>query len=166
MSGATPARCSATVVLPLEAEEYLTWLVTEKGRSVNTLSAYRRDLRGYWSWLQERGLRLACLTNKPTAFARALLEQKALAPFFSMCHGGDSFERKKPDPLPLLRTCEALGVAPARVLVIGDSVNDAQAARAAGCPVVLVRYGYNHGQPVTEVDCDAVVDRLDAVAID
>lgn len=116
--------------------------------------------------LQERGLRLACLTNKPTAFARALLEQKALAPFFSVCHGGDSFERKKPDPLPLQRTCEALGVAPGRALVIGDSVNDALAARAAGCPVVLVRYGYNHGQPVTEVDCDAVVDRIDAVAID
>lgn len=116
--------------------------------------------------LQGRGLRLACLTNKPTAFARVLLEQKALAPFFSICHGGDSFERKKPDPLPMLRTCEALGVAPARTLVIGDSVNDALAARAAGCPVVLVQYGYNHGQPVTEVDCDEVVDRLDAVTLD
>ena len=115
--------------------------------------------------LQQGGLRLACLTNKPTVFARALLEQKALASFFAVCHGGDSFERKKPHPLPLQRTCEALGVAPARTLVIGDSVNDATAARAAGCPVVLVRYGYNHGQPVSEVDCDGVVDRLDAVNI-
>ena len=113
--------------------------------------------------LEQAGLKLACLTNKPLAFAEALLAQKGLAPFFQVCYGGDSFERKKPDPLPLLRTCETLGVAPARTLVLGDSVNDALAARAAGCPVVLVRYGYNHGQPVAEVDCDGLVDRLDAV---
>ena len=115
--------------------------------------------------LQSCGLKLACLTNKPLAFARALLEQKGLAPFFSLCFGGDSFDRKKPDPLPVLRTCEALGEAPSRVLVIGDSENDARAARAAGCQVMLVPYGYNHGRPVTEVDCDGVVDRLDTVPI-
>lgn len=113
--------------------------------------------------LQGRGMRLACLTNKPVAFARALLEEKGLAPFFELCFGGDSFERKKPDPLPLRKTCEALGAEPARTLVIGDSVNDALAARAAGCPVVLVSYGYNHGEPVADVDCDGVVDRIDAI---
>ena len=73
---------------------------------------------------------------------------------------GDAFDRKKPDPLPLLKTCEALGTMPARTLMVGDSSNDAQAARAAGCPVVLVSYGYNHGQPVRQVDADAVVDSL------
>ena len=113
--------------------------------------------------LQANGLALACLTNKPVAFAKALLEMKGLAPFFSTVSGGDSFERKKPDPLPVVRTCEALGSEPSRTLVVGDSVNDAAAARAAGCPVVLVRYGYNHGQPVAEVDCDGTVDRLDAI---
>ena len=45
-------------------------------------------------------------------------------------------------------------------LMVGDSSNDAQAARAAGCPVLLVTYGYNHGQPVSEVDADARVDSL------
>ena len=105
-------------------------------------------------WLQQKGLKLACLTNKPTAFARVLLEAKGLAGFFPLVFGGDAFERKKPDPLPLLGTCAALGTAPANTLMIGDSSNDAQAARAAGCPVVLVRYGYNHGQSVDAVDCD------------
>ena len=81
--------------------------------------------------------------------------------FFDHAFGGDAFERKKPDPLPLQRTCEALGTAPARTLMVGDSSNDAQAARAAGCPVVLVRYGYNHGRPVAEARPDAVIDRLD-----
>ena len=111
--------------------------------------------------LRARGLRLACLTNKPTAPARALLAAKGLAPFFEQVFGGDAFARKKPDPLPLLETCKALGSAPAATLMIGDSSNDAAAARAAGCPVALVSYGYNHGEPVAGVGADAVIDRLD-----
>jgi phosphoglycolate phosphatase len=110
--------------------------------------------------LRARGLRLACLTNKPTAFAKPLLAVKGLDGFFEFAFGGDAFARKKPDPLPLLKTCEALGTAPARTLMIGDSSNDARAARAAGCPVVLVTYGYNHGEPVRGVDADGFVDSL------
>ena len=110
--------------------------------------------------LRAAGLRLACLTNKPTNFAVPLLAAKGLASFFEKVFGGDSFERKKPDPLPLLKTCEALGTTPARTLMLGDSSNDAQAARAAGCPVVLVTYGYNHGQPIRAVDADGFVDSL------
>ena len=109
------------------------------------------------------GRRLACLTNKPTAFARALLQQKGLAGYFAVVFGGDAFERRKPDPLPLLKTCEALGSSPAKTLMVGDSSNDAQAARAAGCPVVLVSYGYNHGRPIEQVDADGLVDRLDRI---
>ncbi len=115
--------------------------------------------------LRDHGLKLACLTNKPTTFARDLLAMKGLAPFFDIVFGGDAFERKKPDPLPLLKTCEALGTRPERTLMVGDSSNDAKAARAAGCPVVLVTYGYNHGEPIREVDADGFVDRLDELRI-
>ena len=111
--------------------------------------------------LKARGWALACLTNKPTAFAVPLLRLKGLDRCFSVVNGGDAFARKKPDPLPLIKTCEALGVQPSRTLMIGDSSNDARAARAAGCPVVLVSYGYNHGEPVRAVDADGVIDRLD-----
>ena len=107
------------------------------------------------------GLKLACLTNKPGDFARPLLVAKGLDGFFSQVFGGDAFARKKPDPLPLLATCRALGSLPAQTLMLGDSSNDAQAARAAGCPVVLVSYGYNHGQPVADAAPDAVIDSLD-----
>jgi len=110
--------------------------------------------------LRDAGFQLACLTNKPLSFAKPLLQAKGLDHFFTHVYGGDSFERKKPDPLPLLKTCEALGVSPAQALMVGDSSNDAQAARAAGCAVVLVRYGYNHGEPVDGVDADAHVDSL------
>lgn len=115
--------------------------------------------------LKRRGLRLACLTNKPTAFAIELLDVKGLRQYFEFVFGGDAFERRKPDPLPLLKCCEALGTAPAETLMIGDSRNDAEAARGAGCPVVLVTYGYNHGEPVRDVDADAFVDRLDELAL-
>jgi phosphoglycolate phosphatase len=110
--------------------------------------------------LKTQGLKLACLTNKPLAFAQALLKDKGLDGFFEHTFGGDSFDRKKPDPLPLLNTCEALGTRPGRTLMLGDSSNDAQAARAAGCPVWLVTYGYNHGQPIRAVDADGFTDSL------
>ena len=110
--------------------------------------------------LREAGLPLACLTNKPRAFATDLLQAKGLSGYFACVFGGDSFERKKPDPLPLLKTCEALGTAPARTLMVGDSENDGLAARAAGCPVALVTYGYNHGQPIERAPHDRLIASL------
>lgn len=115
--------------------------------------------------LAAAGFALACVTNKPHEFAQFLLERKGLRPWFAQVFGGDSFERKKPDPLPLVEACKALGCAPAHTLMIGDSSNDAAAARAAGCPLVLVRYGYNHGESVAGLGADAVVDRLDQIDI-
>jgi phosphoglycolate phosphatase len=110
--------------------------------------------------LREAGLRLACLTNKPTDFARPLLAGKGLAGYFDAVFGGDAFERKKPDPLPFVKTCAALGASPSTTLAIGDSSNDAQAARAAGCTVLLVTYGYNHGEPIRAVPADGYLDSL------
>jgi phosphoglycolate phosphatase len=110
--------------------------------------------------LKAAGLRLACLTNKPTNFATPLLRYKELDGLFDVVFGGDAFERKKPDPLPLLETCAALGSTPQRTLVIGDSSNDARAARAAGCPVLLVTYGYNHGEPIRAVPADGYLESL------
>ncbi len=110
--------------------------------------------------LRDEGLTLACLTNKPLAFARDLLISKGLAGHFSQVFGGDSFERKKPDPLPLLKTCEALGTTVHETLMVGDSSNDAQAGHAAGCAVVLVTYGYNHGQPIRQTPALAWVDAI------
>jgi phosphoglycolate phosphatase len=110
--------------------------------------------------LATQGVPMACLTNKPLAFARDLLKEKSLTKFFGPVFGGDSFERKKPDPLPLIKTCEALGTSTTRTLMVGDSSNDAVAAHAAGCPVVLVTYGYNHGQRVQDTPAAAWLDTL------
>jgi phosphoglycolate phosphatase len=110
--------------------------------------------------LKDLGLRLACVTNKPIAFTLPLLDKKGLAPFFEIVYGGDSLAKKKPDPLPLQQVCRDFDLAPARVVAIGDSSNDAEAARAAGCFVLTVPYGYNHGKPVQTINSDGIVDSL------
>ncbi|MFG6431595.1 phosphoglycolate phosphatase [Roseateles sp. LYH14W] len=114
--------------------------------------------------LRARGIPLAVLTNKPGAPARELLKRKGLDGYFQHVFGGDEFARKKPDPLPLLKTCEALGTPPSATWMVGDSRNDAEAAHAAGCPLVLVTYGYNHGEDIRAVPAHQHVDRLDAIS--
>jgi phosphoglycolate phosphatase len=110
--------------------------------------------------MKAQGLRLACVTNKPIAFTTPLLKLKGLSGFFDVVYGGDSLPRKKPDPLPLQTVCADFGLAPAQVVAIGDSSNDAQAARGAGCPVLTVPYGYNHGQSIHGIDSDGIVATL------
>jgi phosphoglycolate phosphatase len=109
-------------------------------------------------------LHLACVTNKAARFTLPLLEQKGLAPYFELVVSGDTLARKKPDPMQLAHICAAFALAPETVLLIGDSANDALAARAAGCPVVCVSYGYNEGGDVHDLDCDAIVSSLSEAA--
>jgi phosphoglycolate phosphatase len=122
-------------------------------------SLYPEVLEGLAA-LRQQGLRLACVTNKPIAFTTPLLKLKGLDGFFEVVYGGDSLARKKPDPLPLLTVCADFALAPAQVVAIGDSSNDAQAARAAGCPVLTVPYGYNHGEAIHSIDSDGIVTTL------
>lgn len=110
--------------------------------------------------LRERAFQLACVTNKAEAFTVPLLHATGLRDFFDIVLAGDSLPRKKPDPMPLLHACTHFGIQPSEMLLIGDSLNDAQAARAAGCGVFCVPYGYNEGRDVRELDCDAIVPSL------
>jgi phosphoglycolate phosphatase len=110
--------------------------------------------------LKSLGLPLAVVTNKSGRFTLPLLESIGLAPYFRTVVSGDTLARKKPHPDPLLHACAALEIAPGDMLMIGDSLNDTQAARAAGCPVFCVTYGYNEGHDVHDLDTDAIVDSL------
>ena len=159
-AGKAPAAINTEAIYPQAWARYQHHYLAINGQYAQVYPGVPEGLHA----LRSAGLRLACLTNKPTAFALPLLRAKGLDSFFDQVFGGDAFERKKPDPLPLVKTCAALGSAPARTLMVGDSSNDAQAARAAGCPVVLVTYGYNHGQPATDVDADGWVGSLALLA--
>ena len=110
--------------------------------------------------IHELGFRLGCVTNKAGRFTRDLLDRADLAGFFGCVVSGDTVARRKPDPLPVLHACELLGADVGDTLVIGDSANDVLAARAAGCAVWCVPYGYNEGRPVETLACDAIVGDL------
>lgn len=112
------------------------------------------------AWLHSTGFRLACVTNKAAQFTEPLLRDLGIASYFKLVVSGDTLPQKKPDPAPLLYAAERLGVSPNAALLVGDSVNDVQAARAAGFGVVCVTYGYNHGRDIREASPDAVIDSL------
>lgn len=110
--------------------------------------------------LRAAELPLACVTNKAARFTIPLLERLGIARYFAHVISGDTLPQKKPDPAPLLYACRQFGITPVEMLMIGDSMNDAEAARAAGCPVFCVPYGYNEGQDVRALDVDAIVPTL------
>lgn len=106
------------------------------------------------------GVPMACVTNKPGAFTGPLLARTGIARFFSVTVSGDTLPDKKPHPAPLLHACAQLAVPAAAAWMIGDSANDAEAARAAGIPVLLVTYGYSEGRPVDSIECDGLLSSL------
>jgi phosphoglycolate phosphatase len=110
--------------------------------------------------LRERGARLACVTNKSGDFTVPLLERMGLAGWFDAVVSGDTLPVKKPDPEVLHHACRLMGVETASALMIGDSQNDALAARGAGCPVLLLTYGYSEGVPVDTIDCDGLLSDI------
>lgn len=112
--------------------------------------------------MQDAGFKLGCITNKATRFTEPLLQSSGLARFFSIVVSGDTLPEKKPHPLPLLHSAKFFGVPVARMLMIGDSLSDTLAARAAGCPIFCVPYGYNHGEPAESLDQDAIIPDLPA----
>ncbi len=115
--------------------------------------------------MREMGLKLACVTNKAAAFTEPLVERMGIARYFDAVVSGDTLPVKKPDPAVLHHACKLLGVDCTQALMIGDSANDALAARAAGMPVLLVTYGYSEGMPVEEIECDGLIgSATDALA--
>ena len=110
--------------------------------------------------LSEAGFGLAVVTNKTTRFVAPHLRKAGMSAFFDGVVGGDDAPAKKPDGAPFVLAAERLGVPRSRLLVVGDSGNDALAARNAGCPVLLVPYGYSEGVPVQSLPSDGIVDSL------
>ena len=111
-------------------------------------------------YLAAGGYRLGCVTNKAAQFTEPLLKDLGVYERFGIVISGDSLARKKPDPLPLLHAAEFFGVSPDQSLMIGDSVSDVKAARAAGFQIICMSYGYNHGLDIRDAHSDAVIDSM------
>ncbi len=160
-------------------ERCLTWEAAPEASLLEAgIAAFRRhyaDINGRASTVypgvvdgleafRALGLPLGVVTNKPAAFTGPLLERMGLAAYFEVVISGDTLAFKKPRPEPLLHACALLATEPGLNLHVGDSLNDIESARAAGCPVICVPYGYNEGLPVDSADCDALVSDLVAAA--
>ncbi len=111
-------------------------------------------------YLQSVGYKLGCVTNKAAQFTLPLLKDLGIFDRFEIVVSGDTLAKKKPDPMPLLHVAEHFGVAPAKAMMLGDSVSDVKAARAAGFQIVCMSYGYNHGVDIRDAKPDAVLDSM------
>lgn len=118
------------------------------------------DVRETLATLKEQGIPCAIVTNKAAEFTEPLLAMLGLDGYFQCIVSGDTLPQKKPEPEPLLHACAALGVAAHEALMVGDSANDAEAARRAGIPVLLLTGGYSEGLPVDTLDCDGLISSL------
>ena len=114
-------------------------------------------------FLKTTGVRIGCVTNKASQFTLPILKDLGISGYFEMVLCGDELPRKKPDPMPLLHVAEKLGVKPEQSLMLGDSMSDVKAARAAGFDIICMSYGYNHGEDIRDYNPDAVVDSMDEI---
>jgi phosphoglycolate phosphatase len=162
-------RAASSLGLPLDAQararvldrffHHYGWLQDEAQAAAVPYAGVCEGLAA----LHAAGMPVAVVTNKQHRFALALLARLGLAPYVTAVVGGDSCERRKPDPLPLQHACALLGVPTKAALMVGDSVNDVHAARAAGMPIVCVPYGYNEGRDPRTLECDGFVETVAAL---
>ena len=150
---ATPDAALYEHALPIFEKHYAELLLNSK--------TYDGVVEGLEA-MQAGGFHLGCITNKLAHYTEPLLKGVGLMKYFEIVLSGDTLPEKKPHPMPLLHAAKFFGVPVEKLLLIGDSLNDTVAARAAGCPVFCVPYGYNHGEPVETLDQDAVIVNLPA----
>ncbi len=114
-------------------------------------------------FLKSTDVKIGCVTNKAAQFTLPIIRDLGIADYFELVVCGDTLAKKKPDPLPLLHSAEKLGVKPENSLMLGDSMSDVKAARAAGFDIICMSYGYNHGEDIRDSKPDAVVDSMDEI---
>jgi len=113
--------------------------------------------------LKARKFKIACVTNKPMQHTQALLKQSGIKSLFDYIVAGDTLTAKKPDPAPLLYACDKIGVPPRKSIMVGDSINDIQAAKNAGIPSIGLTYGYNHGIDLSQNRADILIDHFSLI---
>lgn len=150
-----------TDIDPVLFDQAFDLFMSAYGRHASHSSTLYPGVLACLQGLHARGIKLGVVTNKPIQFTHPILDEFELSPFFSVVLGGDSLPQKKPAPEPLMHAMALMGVTAAETLMVGDSKNDIGAARAAGCAVVAVPYGYNHGESIEIYEPDLLVECLD-----
>ena len=129
-------------------------------KNVCERSCLYEGVREAMDFLKTQDVKIGCVTNKNAQFTLPILEKLGVKADFEIIICGDTLDKKKPDPLPLLHAAEKMGVTPEQSLMLGDSMSDVKAARAAGFDIICMSYGYNHGEDIRDYNPDAVVDSM------
>jgi phosphoglycolate phosphatase len=111
-------------------------------------------------YLKQQGYILGCVTNKAEQFTMPILKDLGIFDYFGLVVSGDTLAKKKPDPLPLLHSAEFFNINPQDCLMLGDSISDVVASRAAEFEIICMSYGYNHGVDIQEANPDLVIDSM------
>ena len=111
-------------------------------------------------YLKSKDYQLGCVTNKAEQFTHPLLKTLGIFDDFKIVISGDTLAKKKPDPLPLVHAASYFNISPQECLMLGDSVSDVKAARAAGFSIICMSYGYNHGNDIADESPDLVIDSM------
>jgi phosphoglycolate phosphatase len=117
-------------------------------------------LREGLDYLQAQGYTLGCVTNKAEQFTLPILKDLGIFDKFGLVISGDTLAKKKPDPLPLFHAAKFFGIAPKDAMMLGDSISDVKASRAAGFDIICMSYGYNHGNDIRDAKPDLVIDSM------
>ena len=127
----------------------------------NAQRSYLYDgVREGLDYLKSQGYQLGCVTNKSEQFTHPLLKALGILNDFKIIISGDTLAKRKPDPMPLLYCAEHFNLKPEECLMLGDSVSDVKAARAAGFDIICMSYGYNHGNDIADENPDLVIDSM------
>lgn len=145
-----PAQATLEKALGAFNEHYREQLVQKSSLYPGVLECLRT--------LRSRGVRLACVTNKPKAFTEPLLGHFQIDRYFDLVLSGDSLAKKKPDPFPLVHACQQLAVKTVDSIMVGDSSSDILAARNAGIRCMYASYGYSEAETVKALEPDGVLD--------
>lgn len=141
-----------------QIEEYFEFFLERYGERIAVDSVPYPGVIESLDTLASRSHKLGVVTNKLQGLSMQLLRELDLYRFFNIVVGGDTLQVRKPEPQPILYACNELVSVPSETLFVGDSTTDVKAARAAGCPVVCMRDGYNHNTPAIELGADHVID--------
>ena len=131
----------------------------------NAQRSYLYDgVREGLDYLKSQGYQLGCVTNKSEQFTHPLLKALGIFNDFKIIISGDTLAKRKPDPMPLLYCAEHFNLKPEECLMLGDSVSDVKAARAAGFDIICMSYGYNHGNDIADENPDLVIDSMNQLS--
>jgi phosphoglycolate phosphatase len=141
---------------PAQLDELIAMFVKEyKKCATNNTRPYPGIVEALQE-IQSMNIPMGVCTNKPEAFTRQILEGLGLSGYFGSVIGGDTTNARKPDPKPVLACLHGLVSEPASSLMIGDSVHDVHAARAAGVTIGVVPWGYRSA-PVKDLGADFIL---------